>query len=76
VRAAPGRDRHGSEVHEHRPVLDGDLWRVQCIGHPAAISLVTRLEDAAAHQREAIAFVVGVPESDVEVEIVLVPPVA
>jgi hypothetical protein len=36
------------------------------------MSLVTRLEDAAAHQREAIAFVVGVPESDVEVEIAVI----
>ena len=32
-------------------VRDGDLWRVQSVDYPAAMSLVTRLGDAAEHQR-------------------------
>ena len=51
-------------------VRDGDLWRVQSVDYPAAMSLVTRLGDAAEHQREAIAFVAEVPASEIEVDVV------
>ena len=44
-------------------------WTVQCDQVPAAISEVTRLDQAADHQREAIAFVLDVPESDVTVTV-------
>lgn len=44
-------------------------WTVQCDQVPAAISEVTRLDQAADHQREAIAFVLGVAESDVTVTV-------
>lgn len=42
---------------------------MQCDQVPAAISEVTRLDQAADHQREAIAFVLDVPESDVTVTV-------
>lgn len=48
---------------------DGRWWVVQCVEHPGAISQVTRLDQAADVHREAIAFVAGVPEADVEVDV-------
>lgn len=48
---------------------DGQWWVVQCDQHPGALSQVARLDQAAEHQREAIAFVADVDESEVEVEV-------
>ena len=45
------------------------VWVVTCDQHPSAVSTVTRLADAAEHQREAIAFVAQVPEDSVEVTV-------
>jgi len=55
-------------------VRDEHLWRVQCDQIPAALSTVTRLRDASAAQREAIAWVAEVPESEVEVDVHVVLP--
>lgn len=44
-------------------------WIVQCDQHPGALSQVRRLDQAAEVHREAIAFVVGVPADEVEVEV-------
>lgn len=55
-------------------VRDGRLWRVQADDFPGAISTVTNLKDAARVQREAIVWVAGVPESEVEVEVRVVLP--
>ena len=49
---------------------DGRWWVVQCDQHPGALSQVARLDQAVEHQREAIAFVADVRESDVEVTVV------
>lgn len=43
------------------------MWWVQNDQHPSATSTVRRLADAAEHQREAISFVAGIPEDQVEV---------
>ena len=48
---------------------DGQWWVVQCDQLPAAISQVRRLDRAAETHREAIAFVAGVAEADVEVDV-------
>lgn len=48
---------------------DGRWWVVQNDQHAGALSQVTRLADAEAHQREAIAFVAGLDETDVDVEV-------
>lgn len=48
---------------------DGRWWVVQCDQYPGAISQVTRLDQAADVHREAIAFVTGLPEEDIEVVI-------
>lgn len=48
---------------------DGKWWTVQCDQHLGALSQVARLDQAREHQREAIAFVAGVDESEVEVEV-------
>jgi len=69
-----GKKRSSAMNYTSIAVRDRDVWRVQCVEHPSAISVVTRLEDAPTHQREAIAFVLGVPESEVEVEVITVPP--
>ncbi len=50
------------------------MWSVVCDQHPSATSIVTRLADAAEHQREAIAFVTGTDEADVDVEVTAVLP--
>lgn len=55
-------------------VRDGRLWRVQADDFPGAISTVTTLKDAARVQREAIAWVGGMAESDVEVHVRVVLP--
>ncbi|PSL08190.1 hypothetical protein CLV30_101157 [Haloactinopolyspora alba] len=47
----------------------GKWWVVQCDQYPGAISQVARLAQAAEVHREAIAFVAGVDESQVEVEV-------
>lgn len=52
--------------HAHR---DGSWWVVQNDQHPGAISQVKRLDLAAAVQREAIAFVADVDQTDVVVVI-------
>ncbi|AOX67605.1 sigma factor-like helix-turn-helix DNA-binding protein [Curtobacterium sp. NPDC087082] len=52
--------------HAHR---DGGWWVVQNDQHPGAISQVKRLDLAAAAQREAIAFVADVDQTDVVVVI-------
>jgi hypothetical protein len=44
-------------------------WTVQCDQHPGALSQVRQLDQAAGVHREAIAFVVGVPANEVEVEV-------
>ena len=46
---------------------DGRWWVVQNDQHPGALSQVARLDQAAAHQREAIAFVADLDEADVDV---------
>ncbi len=43
------------------------VWSVVCNQHPSAMSIVTRLADTPDHQREAIAFVTGTDEADVDV---------
>lgn len=48
---------------------DGRWWVVQCDQHPGALSQVARLDQAAEHQREAIAFVADLNESEVEVDV-------
>lgn len=50
---------------------EGRWWVVQCDQEPGAISQVARLDQAADHQREAIAFVADLDEADIEVEIVV-----
>lgn len=47
----------------------GRWWVVQCDQHPGALSQVTRLDQAAEHQREAIAFVTELPEDAIEVTV-------
>jgi hypothetical protein len=42
---------------------------VQCIEEPGALSQVARLDQAAQHQREAIAMVTGLDEREIEVEV-------
>lgn len=48
---------------------DGRWWVVQNDQHPGALSQVARLDHAADHQREAIALVTGLSESEIEVEV-------
>jgi len=50
-------------------VWDEHLWFVQCDQLPGATSTVSRLSDAVAHQREAIAFVADVTIDQVDVEV-------
>ena len=51
---------------------DGQWWVVQCDQLPAAISQVRRLDQAAETHREAIAFVAGIAEADVDVDVTVV----
>lgn len=46
---------------------EGRLWALEVPEVPGALSMVRRLEQAEAHIREAIAFVLGVPEDSFEV---------
>lgn len=48
---------------------DGRLWFVQNEQFPGAISQPHRLDQAVEHQREAIAFVAGVPIDSVDVSV-------
>ena len=48
---------------------DGRWWVVQCDQHPGAISQVARLDQAQEHQREAIAFVVDLPQETISVTV-------
>lgn len=48
---------------------DGRWWVVQCDQEPGALSQVARLDQAAEQQREAIAFVSGLDEDEVHVEV-------
>lgn len=48
---------------------DERWWVVQCDQEPGALSQVARLDQAVEHQREAISFVTGIDESDVEVTV-------
>lgn len=48
---------------------DGQWWVVQCVEHPEALSQVKRLDRAEEAQREAIAFVTGIPEDEISVAI-------
>jgi len=48
---------------------DGRWWVVQCDQHPGAISQVARLDQAQEHQREAIAFVAGLPREVISVTV-------
>lgn len=50
----------------------GQWWVVQCDQLPAALSQVRRLDQAAETHREAIAFVAGIEETEVEVEVTAV----
>lgn len=47
----------------------GGFWTVQCDQFPGAISQVRRLDQAVEVHREAVAFVAGVDEADVEVTV-------
>lgn len=49
---------------------DGRWWVVQCDQVPGALSQVTRLEDAADHQREAISMVMDIDESEINVSLI------
>ena len=44
-------------------------WVFQCIEHPGAISESKRLDQAEMLMREAIAWVAGVPEDEVEIDL-------
>lgn len=59
--------------YTYTAVRDGDAWRVQNDQYPSAMSIVSRLADAVEHQREAVAFVAGVAEVDVDVVVVADP---
>lgn len=48
----------------------GPVWVFQCVEFPGALSEGRRLIDAYRLMPEAIAFVAGVDESDVQVELV------
>lgn len=48
---------------------DGEWWVVQCVEHPEALSQVKHLDRAEEAQREAIAFVSGIPEDGISVAI-------
>lgn len=52
--------------HAHR---ENGWWIVQNDQHPGAISQVRRLDRAAEVQREAIAFVAGVPAASIDVSV-------
>lgn len=45
------------------------MWVFQCQEHPGAISQGRRLADAPVLMREAIAFVAGVPQDEVEIDL-------
>lgn len=47
----------------------GRWWVVQCDQHPGALSQVARLDQAAEVHKEAIAFVTGEAENEVDVEV-------
>jgi hypothetical protein len=47
----------------------GRWWSLQCQEFPAALSQVTRLDQAEDNMREAIAFVAQVPESEIQIEV-------
>lgn len=49
-------------------------WSLQAVEAPGAISEVNRLSQAVEYIREAIAFVEGIPEEEVEVDLVTVLP--
>lgn len=56
-------------IYTSRAHKEGRWWIVQNDQAPGAISQVTRLDQAADAQREAIAFVEGVEASSVEVKV-------
>jgi hypothetical protein len=60
-------------TYTSRAHRDGQWWVVQNDQLPGAISQVDRLDQAADAQREAIAFVAGVPAETIEVVIRTVP---
>jgi len=45
-------------------------WILQATEAPGALSEVTNLNHAAAHMKEAISFVTGEPESEIEIELI------
>ncbi len=47
----------------------GRWWIIQCDQMPAAISQVRRLRDAAGVHREAIAYVAGIPQAQVDLTV-------
>lgn len=47
----------------------GRWWVVQCDQHPGALSQVARLDQAAEVHKEAIAFVTGEAQDEVDVEV-------
>ena len=49
-------------------------WVLQAVEAPGAISEVERLDQADEHMREAIHIVTGVPEDDIQIELVPVLP--
>jgi hypothetical protein len=53
----------------------GRWWALQCVEVPGALSQVARL-DQADQIRESIAFVAGVPENDVEIDLKVSVPAA
>lgn len=56
-------------IYSSRAHKEGRWWIVQNDQHPGALSQVKRLDLAAEAQREAIAFVTGIPASGIEVAV-------
>lgn len=57
-------------TYTSRAHREGEWWIIQCDEAPGAISQVKRLNEAAVAQREAIAFVLDVATSEVDVHLV------
>jgi predicted RNase H-like HicB family nuclease len=47
----------------------GQWWALQCVEVPGAVSQVRRLDQAEDMMREAIAWVAGVPEDSIEIDV-------
>lgn len=69
-RRAPHNTPEGKVAFTSTAIRSGRVWVLQCDQVPGALSQVTRLDQAAEHQREAIAFVAEIPETMVDVEVI------